>query len=120
LVFAGAGTSWRRLGVAIEHDTVTTWLTPAGGPAPLATYLAWAGRPGINRASAAMPFAAVRVPWWMVVLLFAALPLWRGASSFRRDRRRRRRAVRNCCPECGYDLTANVSGVCPECGTARL
>jgi hypothetical protein len=23
------------------------------------------------------------------------------------------------CPRCGYDLTGNVSGVCPECGTAR-
>lgn len=22
------------------------------------------------------------------------------------------------CQECGYDLTGNVSGVCPECGTA--
>ena len=23
-----------------------------------------------------------------------------------------------CCKECGYDLTGNVSGICPECGTA--
>ena len=23
----------------------------------------------------------------------------------------------NRCRECGYDLTGNVSGVCPECGT---
>ena len=22
-----------------------------------------------------------------------------------------------CCCKCGYDLTANVSGICPECGT---
>jgi len=22
----------------------------------------------------------------------------------------------NCCKECGYDLTGNTSGVCPECG----
>jgi hypothetical protein len=22
-----------------------------------------------------------------------------------------------CCRECGYDLTGNVSGICPECGT---
>jgi hypothetical protein len=27
------------------------------------------------------------------------------------------RAVQGCCPNCGYDLTANVSGICPECGT---
>jgi hypothetical protein len=24
----------------------------------------------------------------------------------------------NCCHECGYDLTGNVSGICPECGAA--
>ena len=24
---------------------------------------------------------------------------------------------RNQCPRCGYNLTGNVSGVCPECGT---
>lgn len=23
------------------------------------------------------------------------------------------------CVRCGYDLTANVSGVCPECGSSR-
>jgi hypothetical protein len=115
LIFSGAGTSWHRLGVAVERDTVTTWLAPGGGPAPLATYLAEAGRAGINRASTPMPYA-VRVPWWMLVMVLGALPLWRGASSFRRDRRRRRLAVRNCCLACGYDLTGDVSGVCPECG----
>ena len=29
----------------------------------------------------------------------------------------RRRLLDNLCRECGYDLTGNVSGVCPECGT---
>ena len=23
------------------------------------------------------------------------------------------------CPHCGYDLTGNVSGKCPECGAGR-
>lgn len=27
-----------------------------------------------------------------------------------------RRRPGRCCPECQYDLTGNVSGVCPECG----
>lgn len=31
--------------------------------------------------------------------------------------RRQRRARLKQCLECGYDLTGNVSGVCPECGT---
>lgn len=26
----------------------------------------------------------------------------------------------HCCQHCGYDLTGNVSGVCPECGTRTL
>lgn len=25
----------------------------------------------------------------------------------------------HCCQQCGYDLTGNVSGVCPECGMDR-
>ena len=36
-----------------------------------------------------------------------------GAVSGRRTRLRRAREL---CPTCGYDLTGNVSGVCPECG----
>lgn len=31
--------------------------------------------------------------------------------------RRRLRRKRGCCAECAYDLTDNISGVCPECGT---
>ena len=30
--------------------------------------------------------------------------------------RRRYRLAHNLCARCGYDLTANVSGLCPECG----
>jgi hypothetical protein len=29
----------------------------------------------------------------------------------------RKPVLPGCCQQCGYDLTANVSGVCPECGT---
>lgn len=28
----------------------------------------------------------------------------------------RRRIPPHCCQSCGYDLTGNLSGVCPECG----
>jgi hypothetical protein len=34
-----------------------------------------------------------------------------------RDRRRPWRHVLGFCKECGYNLTGNVSGICPECGT---
>jgi hypothetical protein len=29
-------------------------------------------------------------------------------------------ASRGCCPTCGYNLTGNLSGMCPECGTPVL
>ncbi|MHC4066868.1 MAG: hypothetical protein ACYSUI_20520 [Planctomycetota bacterium] len=45
--------------------------------------------------------------------LFGAL--W--ATLFRRWCRRSRYAP-GFCQGCGYDLTGNVSGVCPECGVA--
>jgi hypothetical protein len=33
-------------------------------------------------------------------------------------RRRERRIAAGRCVACGYNLTGNISGVCPECGTA--
>lgn len=47
-------------------------------------------------------------PIWMFLLSTAIATLWLG----RLDRR-----PKNGCANCGYDLTGNVSGVCPECGT---
>jgi hypothetical protein len=32
------------------------------------------------------------------------------------ERRTRRRRDRGLCLACGYNLTGNVSGICPECG----
>ena len=57
---------------------------------------------------------AVVVPYWFLAAATAAYPLWRLA----RLRLRRRNAAHIPCPRCGYDLTANLSGTCPECGTA--
>jgi hypothetical protein len=42
--------------------------------------------------------------------LRAWIPIWR-AKRFRRE------AEGPCCTKCGYNLTGNASGVCPECGT---
>jgi hypothetical protein len=52
----------------------------------------------------------VTLPYWLL-LTGAAIPttwLWR---------RRRRRYSPGKCRECGYNLTGNTSGRCPECGT---
>jgi hypothetical protein len=51
------------------------------------------------------------VPVWPLSLLFAALP------AARLYRRLHRRHPLGLCPRCGYNLTGNVSGVCPECGS---
>jgi hypothetical protein len=58
--------------------------------------------------------AAVAVPWWSLVGLFALLP---GVRAGRWWWHRRHPTTPHRCISCSYDLTGNVSGVCPECGT---
>ena len=53
-------------------------------------------------------------PLWPLVLMLLILPMVREGQSIRR---RHRQASRRCVT-CGYNLTGNTSGVCPECGTA--
>ena len=49
------------------------------------------------------------VPYWLLLLLTAIPTAW----LWHRDRGWKRPG---CCLRCGYDLTGNTSGVCPECG----
>jgi hypothetical protein len=49
---------------------------------------------------------------WIGCILTTILP-----TVFILKRIRRRRGNKGSCPTCGYDLTGNTSGVCPECGT---
>lgn len=46
--------------------------------------------------------------------------VWLAYACWYQHRRvmRAKRRKRGKCPACAYDLTCNVSGVCPECGTA--
>ena len=67
------------------------------------TYRAYLHRSSSERTS------EVYIPIWMPFLL-TAVPT---AIIFWRDRRR---IPAHCCQGCGYDLTGNTSGVCPECG----
>ncbi len=54
------------------------------------------------------------VPFWALTLVTGTIP---ALSVARWVRRRCTRSKRNGCSKCGYDLTGNVSGVCPECGS---
>ena len=53
------------------------------------------------------------IPDFLLVTALATFILW-GMERIRANQRRRR----GHCRKCGYDLTGNVSGVCPECGGA--
>lgn len=59
-------------------------------------------------------WSAISVPLWTLILGFAAYPLsvLLGNSIGRRRNRRL-----SWCLKCGYDLTGNTTGICPECGT---
>ena len=56
----------------------------------------------------------VGVPIWFLFVLFAAYPT---IAFIRGPVWRYWRCRKGLCVKCGYNLTGNVSGVCPECGS---
>jgi len=53
------------------------------------------------------------IPHWFLVLFFAILPtIW----LIKWPKRRKLLAMVGKCTSCGYDLTGNEMGMCPECG----
>ena len=76
--------------------------------------------PPLPPTPAAVPyrFFGLRYHWLAAA---AALPAAaRGAARAVRRRTIRRRRASRACVACGYDLTGNESGVCPECGTPAI
>jgi hypothetical protein len=80
-------------------------------------YLAWflatlVATVSVARGPLPVLFAAV-LPTLAAVTVWVC---WDRPDEIRRQRQERR--AKGLCERCGYDLTGNVSGVCPECGEA--
>lgn len=78
---------------------------------------AWGGYSCIGNASVVPPLTSRR--FWLGLVLPSAIVfsawtfiVWRVVLIYFKYPKRR-----NHCGQCGYNLTGNVSGVCPECGT---
>ena len=56
---------------------------------------------------------AIWFPTWPIIVIFTLFP---GTVLVYGPLRRHRRRKKGLCIHCGYNLTGNVSGVCPECG----
>jgi len=56
------------------------------------------------------PLSWVAIPIWGPIILAAVPTIWLWSMA-------RKRTPPGHCLGCGYNLTGNVSGVCPECGT---
>ena len=59
------------------------------------------------------------VKWWLAFPGFVVVTIGINYALYRPFELRREREANGQCVRCGYDLTGNVSGVCPECGSGR-
>jgi hypothetical protein len=98
------------VGLAIEWGTprADVWLlAPAEAPRLIGRVTVGVWRGNMPPRTAAMAYAGY-------ALGFAATAAV--GMLHRREGRKSRRRRLGLCTECGYDLTGNVSGKCPECG----
>jgi hypothetical protein len=61
------------------------------------------------------PYRLLRIPYWFLVAISLLPGVWWMRRSVRRWREESR-PRQGLCVTCGYNLTGNISGVCPECG----
>lgn len=67
---------------------------------------------GVTAGARQVTAESVEIPYWFVATVFFSLPAYK-----LRFHRRGRRIASGLCTACGYNLTGNMSGICPECGT---
>ncbi len=94
--------------------------SPVSNVAGAAAFHLWAGTdrqmtvsPPDSQGATRFGLYYVEINGWLVAGLAAVYPC---AALVRGPWRRHRRRRRGQCVRCGYDLTGNLSGVCPECG----
>ena len=87
-------------------DRAEAWLL-APVVAPVAVW-------DVTRDPRTYKWAAVAAVDGSYVACFAATLAWRRVAG--RESRRALRRRKGLCTECGYDLTGNITGRCPECG----
>jgi hypothetical protein len=113
--------SGARLKLALEEGWCKLEVTR--GPAevffsvPIPTPYNWYGWSDAVQVGNATRYRA-EIPSWEPIGIFAIYPSLALSGVILRHRRRRQRRARGLCLSCGYDLTGNVSGTCPECGRA--
>ena len=111
----------RWLLIAVSRGTLhlIRWNIKASHPAPSSRYwrrLGFSFRTGVNRWQQLSPpysFWLLEIPIWCPIVLFTTYPT---IAFIRGPLRRFRRHRKGLCVKCGYNLTGNTSGVCPECG----
>ncbi len=80
--------------------------------------------PSTHETISLMPGGAITIPGWHKIgsITLYVIPHWLlnvvAVSIFVVLFRKTRTPRAGCCQQCGYDLTGNVSGRCPECDTA--
>ncbi|HEV2688413.1 MAG TPA: hypothetical protein VGV35_07655, partial [Bryobacteraceae bacterium] len=93
----------------LSHDDLMTrggpYVVFVNGSSQTSYFISYAGQ---------IHSKGVTLPYWIIILVTAIAP----AFWLREDLSRRRRLRIGLCQSCGYNLTGNTSGVCPECGTA--
>jgi len=97
--------------IQFVHPQVLRALSRRGNPVPALAWNRNFGDPALGPAAIMNSF--VRMPNWVPPTLFLIYPL----AVFIRSRLRARKAGPDECSGCGYNLTGNTTGRCPECGS---
>ena len=100
-------------GVWMMPDVGWAAIHVMSGPQPDPGWHVWDSEPGrriwLPVLSSGYGGPSIAVPFWLPLIILGcptAYLWWRNTK----------RPPKHCCQHCGYNLTGNVSGKCPECG----